>query len=577
MQSDDKTDLARLRLLASAFEFTHEAIMIADADNNIVAVNPAFIQMTGYAASEVIGRNPRLLASGRTPCETYTAMWQALASDGFWQGEIWDRSADGSIYPKWMTISAARDHAGCTQNYICGFTDITERQTAADQIFFLAHHDALTGLVNRSTLEAQMQNAFASAQRSARQVAILLIDMDNFKHVNDSLGHHVGDQLLIEIAKRLKECVRASDIVARLGGDEFVVIVQDIENSMSISAITSKVQRSLAETYYIDPHTLYSSASIGVSLFPNDAEDAETLIRNADSAMYHAKAEGRNTFRFFAASMDAAAHERLKLENALRGALEETDLHYSPQFRLYFQPQVDSASGRITGLEALARWIHPDLGFVPPVTFIQIAEETGLMQPFGDWIFWEACRNLRKFKDQGLRDVRVAVNLSTQQIRHDNLPVVIRGALDCYELLPSELELEITETTAMQNPVATIAILEQLEGMGIVLSIDDFGTGYSSLSYLKHLPIQRLKIDRSFIKDIDTDRDDAAICMATIVLGHNLGLDLVAEGVETEAQRACLSKLGCDLFQGFLYSRPLPADEVASFVLDWNSKATPIT
>lgn len=576
MQNEDDLELVRLRLLASAFELTHEAILIADADNLIVEVNPAFTRMTGYAAKEVIGRNPRLLASGRTPREIYMAMWQALAQDGFWQGKIWDRRADGTIYPKWITVSVAHDAAGRVKNYISSFTDITERQTAAEEIFYLAHHDALTGLANRVTLEAQMQNSFASARRTGGQVAIILIDLDNFKQVNDTLGHHMGDQLLIEVARRLKECVRASDIVARLGGDEFVIIVQDIENVMSVSAITSKIQRSLAESHRIDTHTLYSTGSMGISLFPIDGEDAETLIKNADSAMYHAKAEGRNTFKFFAASMNAAAHERLKLENALRSALEETDLHSAPQFRLYFQPQVDTTTGRITGLEALARWIHPERGFVPPVTFIQIAEETGLIQPLGDWVFWEACRNLRQFKEQGVHGVRIAVNLSTQQLRHDNLPVVIRGALACYELAPSELELEITETTAMQNPEATIAILEQLDGMGVVLAIDDFGTGYSSLSYLKHLPIHRLKIDRSFVKDIDTDSGDAAICQATIVLGHNLGLDLVAEGVETEAQRTCLTRLGCDLFQGFFYSKPLPAEQVAAFVLDWNNKATPI-
>jgi diguanylate cyclase (GGDEF)-like protein/PAS domain S-box-containing protein len=572
----NSADFARLRLLAKAFECSNEAIMIADADNRIIEVNPAFVRMTGFRADEVIGRNPRLLASGRTPHEIYEGMWQALASGSSWQGEIWDRRADGSVYPKWLTISVVTGADGRVENYIASFADITERKTAAEQIFHLAHHDALTGLVNRVALEAQLQSTLASARRDGLQTAVMLIDMDNFKQVNDSLGHHVGDLLLVEIAKRLRECVRASDVVARLGGDEFVVVVLDIDKAMSASAIASKIQRSLADSYFVGTHTLYSTPSIGISLFPSDGEDAETLIRNADSAMYHAKAHGRNNFKFFAASMNEAAHERLRLENALRGALEQTNLFSSTQFRLHFQPQVDIASGRIVCLEALARWTHPELGAIPPMVFIQIAEETGLIQPLGDWVFWEACRNMRQFKDAGVTGVRIAVNLSTQQLRHDNLPVVVRGALACYDLEPSELELEITESTAMQNPGATIAILEKLDDMGIVLAIDDFGTGYSSLAYLKHLPIHRLKLDRSFVKDIDSDRDNAAICSATIVLGHNLGLDLVAEGVETEAQRDHLRRIGCDLLQGFLYSRPLPVEETAAFVLDWNDRAAPI-
>ena len=308
MQSEDDIQLARLRLLAKAFEFSNEGILITDADNRIVAVNPAFTRMTGYTADEVLGSAPRMLASGRTPCETYLAMWQELAHNGFWQGEIWDRRADGSIYPKWLTISVAHGADGRVENYIASFTDITERKAAAEQIFHLAHHDALTGLVNRVALEAQMQSSFASARRDGRQVAVMLIDMDNFKQVNDTLGHHVGDQLLIEIAKRLRECVRASDIVARLGGDEFVIVVQDIENAMSVSSIASKVQRSLGDAYRMDAHTLYSTPSIGISLYPIDGEDAETLIKNADSAMYHAKDQGRNNFKFFAAAMNAAAH-----------------------------------------------------------------------------------------------------------------------------------------------------------------------------------------------------------------------------------------------------------------------------
>lgn len=567
----DVTD-SQLLQKARAFEYANEALFITDAANRIIAVNRAFTHMTGYAPHDVIGQNPRVLASGQTSPDVYYDMWLALEKNDFWQGEVWDRRRDGSTYPKHLTISVVRNAAHEVENYIASFSDITERKQVADRMFHLAHHDALTGLLNRTALEVQLQNALVYAQREKHQVGVLLIDLDNFKQVNDTLGHHVGDHLLVQVGRRLKDCVRANDPVARLGGDEFIVVLQDIESAMSVGAIASKIQRSLADAYQVDEYTLYATPSIGVSLYPIDGSDPDVLIKNADSAMYHAKAQGRNNFKFFAASMNAAAHERLKLENALRSALEGINCDQDSQFELYFQPQIHLSSGKITGLEALARWSHPELGPIPPTRFIQIAEETGLIQPLGDWVFWEACRRLKEFKEAGVTDMRVAVNLSTQQLRHDNLPVVVRGALACYDLLPEELELEITESTAMQNPAATIAILEQLKDMGIVLAVDDFGTGYSSLSYLKHLPIHRLKLDRTFVKDIDTSREDAAICSATIVLAHSLGLDLVAEGVETAAQRDYLQNLGCDLFQGFLYSRPLPADQLVPFIREWNAR-----
>ena len=503
-------------------------------------------------------------------------MWQGIADKGFWQGEVWDRRIDGSVYPKWLAISTVRDAAGRIENYIASFVDISDRKDAAERLFHLAHHDPLTGMLNRVALEAQMDNAFAVARRNGSHVAILVIDMDNFKQVNDTLGHHFGDKLLVGISERLKNCVRASDVVARLGGDEFVIVLRDIDNALCVAGIASKLQHSLEEQHDFDGNMIFSTPSIGIAVFPADGEDSETLLKNADAAMYHAKSSGRNNYKFFAASMNSAAKERLRLENGLRKAIRETSLLGAPEFVLHFQPQIDITSGRITGLEALSRWMHPEWGMIPPNTFIPIAEETGLIQPLGDWVFWESCRKLREFKDAGMDGVRIAVNLSTQQLRHENLPVVVHGALAAYDLRPEDLELEITESTAMQNPEATIAILEQLSDMGIVLAIDDFGTGYSSLSYLKHLPIHRLKLDRSFVKEIDNDSDDAAICSATIVLGHNLGLDLVAEGVETDSQRDHLKHLGCDLLQGFLYSRPLPADEILPFVLEWNGRARPL-
>lgn len=572
MSNLDDQARQRLHYLATLFDRHPDAMVVTDADNRIIEVNPAFTAITGYAAEAVIGQDPAMLSAGHTPPETYAEMWHALRSEGSWQGEFWDRRADGSIYPKAVSIALVHDTAGEVTHHIAIFRDTSERKSAADQIFQLTHNDALTGLINRTTAENQFDQMLSSARRDGGLVAAILLDMDNFKQFNDTLGHAVGDRLLIEITTRLRESVRASDVISRLDGDEFLIIVPDIDNAMSVSAIASKIRRALAEPHQIDSHLLYATATVGISLFPSDGDDAETLIRNAETAMYKAKSLGRDTFKFFAPTMNAAAHERLKLENALRLALEETTLHRAPQFRVHFQPQMDITTGRITGLEALARWQAPEFGMVPPSTFIQIAEETGLIQPLGDWIFWEACRQLRAFKDQGVTDMRVAVNLSTQQLRNENLPAVVRGALACYSLSPTELELEITESVAMHNPELTMAILGQLNELGIVLAIDDFGTGYSSLSYLKHLPIHRLKIDRSFVRDITSNHDDVAICSAIIVLGHELGLDIIAEGVETEPQRDYLKHLNCDMLQGFLYSKPLPAEHVVDFIRRWNSQ-----
>jgi diguanylate cyclase (GGDEF)-like protein/PAS domain S-box-containing protein len=553
-------------VLLRVFLQSHEAVLVSDADNLIVGINPAFTQMTGYSPAEAIGQKPKMLASGRTTLLQYQAMWQSLREKGFWHGEIWDRRKDGSIFPKWASISVIRDAAGAVRNYVASFTDISEHKEAADRLAHLAYHDPLTQLPNRLAFESQLDLALKTCNRDGRQIAVMLIDLDRFKNINDTLGHHVGDGLLKEVAVRLRECVRASDIVARLGGDEFIIVLSDIDGPLVAASVAGKVQRNLADSYRVGEHVLYATPSIGISIFPNDGGDGDLLLRNADAAMYHAKSAGRNNYQFYAARMNEAASARLQLENALRQAIAAITPD-SSQFLLHFQPQIDARSGRVVGLEALARWHSPSLGNVPPLDFIALAEETGLIQPLGDWIFWESCRQIRHFRQQGILDVRVAINISAQQLRHESLPFVVLGALACYDLTPADIELEITESTAMQNPEFTLAILNDLADRGIMLAIDDFGTGYSSLAYLKHLPIQRLKLDRSFVKDIETDPNDAAICSATVALGHNLGLEVVAEGVETVAQRDFLARLGCDVLQGYLYSKPLPADEILGYLL----------
>lgn len=567
--SNDKAQPALSELskqtLLRVFEQSSEAVLISDKNNHITAVNAAFTRLTGYGSSDVFGQDPKLLSSGRSDPGLSRQMWAALQDNGFWEGEIWDRRKDGSIFPKWLTISVIRNSAGEIENFVACFMDISEQKEAADRLLHLAYHDPLTHLPNRLAFESQIELAIRSCERDNRQVAVMLIDIDRFKTVNDTLGHHVGDDLLKSVASRLRETVRASDIVARLGGDEFVVVLPDIENALVAASVAGKVQRALGGSHTVGSHALYATPSMGISIFPSDGRDSDTLLKNADVAMYHAKSAGRNNFQFYAARMNEAASERLELENALRLAVSSITPEHS-EFTLHFQPQIDAGSGQIIGLEALARWQHATLGNISPGRFIPVAEDTGLIQPLGDWVFWESCRHVRLLKELGISGIPIAVNISAQQLRHENLPLTVHGAMACYDLQASDLELEITESTAMQNPEITIAILNQLSGMGIALAIDDFGTGYSSLAYLKHLPIQRLKLDQSFVKDIESDRSDAAICSATIALGHNLGLKLVAEGVETKAQQDFLTNLGCDYMQGYLYSKPLPFEQLVDFI-----------
>jgi diguanylate cyclase (GGDEF)-like protein/PAS domain S-box-containing protein len=554
-----------LSVLLRAFVQSREAILITNASNRIVAINPAFTEMTGYDIDEILGEDPKILSSGHADPAFFGAMWQSLTQEGFWQGEIWDKRKDGSTYPKWLSISVIRNEAGVAQNYVANFNDISSSKEAADRLAHLAYHDPLTQLPNRLSFEAQLTQSLRICQREGRRLALMVIDLDNFKNINDTLGHHIGDEVLKKVALRLRESIRASDLVARLGGDEFVVVLPEIDGPMVAARVANKIQQSLADSYLVDGYSLYATPSIGISLFPTDGQDTGTLLRNADSAMYHAKSAGRNNHQFYASRMNEAAGERLRLESALRLAVAAISPTGS-EFSLHFQPQINAGTGQVIGLEALLRWNSPTFGAVSPLRFIGIAEETGLIQPLGDWVIWETCRYTRELKSHGFENIRVAINISAQQLRHENLLMLVRGALACYNLKPSDIELEVTESTAMQNTEVTLGILDQLANMGIVLAIDDFGTGYSSLAYLKHLPIKHLKIDRSFVTDIETDANDAAICAATIALGHNLGLKLIAEGVETEQQREFLCRLGCDVLQGYLFSKPLPFDEIIPYL-----------
>ncbi|OGU12982.1 MAG: diguanylate cyclase [Geobacteraceae bacterium GWC2_58_44] len=437
---------------------------------------------------------------------------------------------------------------------------LTEREQNAQKIEMLAHYDSLTNLPNRFSLMVRLSQALELSKRFDSHLAVILIDLDRFKNINDSLGHHIGDILLFQVAARLSETIRSADIVARLGGDEFVVVLPVIRSGMGAAHAGSKIQHSLSQTYRVEGHDLNVTPSIGISVFPQDGETVEELMKNADLAMYHAKSEGRNNYQFFQKEMHLAAQARLVLECDLRGAIEREE------FLLHYQPQIHIATGRVVGVEALVRWQHPQRGLVPPDMFIPIAEETGLILPIGDLVLKTACRQLAAWLSRGVAPFRMAVNLSARQFKQGNLPGLVTEIITEAGIDPHLLELEITESAAMNDPAAAILHLRRLREMGVELAIDDFGTGYSSLSYLKLFPVNRLKIDRSFVKDIETDPDDSAIAAATIALAHTLGKEVVAEGVETETQLSFLRDQQCDIVQGYLISRPLPAAEMAEYL-----------
>jgi diguanylate cyclase (GGDEF)-like protein/PAS domain S-box-containing protein len=553
-----------LHLYAKIFEHSGEAIMVTNRDNAIEVVNPAFIELTGYTQEEVRGRSPTLLSSGRTPPETYQRLWAALQESGFWQGELWDRRKNGEVYPKLAAISTIRDDAGQISHYIASFTNISERKAAEERISHLAHHDALTGLFNRYNLENRLSQAKLAARREGERLAVLFIDMDRFKVINDTLGHPIGDRLLIEVAQRLLASVRESDIVARLGGDEFVVVITGLAVATDSAPVAEKILHTLGQPYAINGHLLHSTPSIGISLFPDDGNDAEALMKNADTAMYHAKEQGRNNVQYFTAAMNAAASERLELEHELRTALAGN------QFEVHYQPQTCANDGHLCGVEALVRWRHPQRGMIPPLKFIPIAEETGLIEALGAWVLDEACRQLAAWHREGMNGVRMAVNLSAHQLRSTGLVDLVRKTLHTHALGDGDLELEITESVAMSDPERAIKQLQALRALGVQLAIDDFGTGYSSLAYLKRLPIQVLKLDREFVRDIETDANDAAISAATLALAHSLGLKVVAEGVETSAQRDFLVAHQCDVLQGFGIAKPMPGAELSEWAKTWN-------
>ncbi len=557
--SQRKKEEAALRLAARMFESSGEAILITDGQANVVAVNHAFIAMSGYRSEEIVGKNPRVLASGRHDSEFYRAMWEEINSHGYWQGEIWDRHKSGRVYPKWMSVTAVRDQHGEVVNYISIARDTTEQTEAEKNIHFLAYYDVLTGLPNRTLLRDRLGQMIAISHRDKQQFALMFLDLDSFKYINDSMGHSVGDRLLQSVALRIQECVREGDTVARLGGDEFIVLLREAGESAA-SLVAQKLLSVLATPYDLDGQVISTQASIGISIYPDHSQDADTLIKNADMAMYRAKEEGRNNSQIFAPEMNFRVDLLFSMEKDLRLALERGE------FFLQYQPQADLASGSLRGIEALIRWQHPLKGLVSPAEFIPVAEETGQITAIGEWVLRTACTQMAQWRMAGLPDLSMAVNLSIRQLRQPVLGEMVRSILQETGLEPHCLELEITEGIMMGDNQVAMRFLNEMQALGVQLSIDDFGTGFSSLNYLKMLPVNKLKIDQSFIRDIETDEGDAAIIRSIISLGHRLNLRVIAEGVETQEQLDFLRIRGCDEIQGYFYARPLAADAFMAFV-----------
>jgi len=545
----------KLRLSATVLEHIADGVMVVDAKGIIVTVNPAFTQITGYTEAEALGRHSSLNRSARHDAAFYQALWDELIASGFWRGEVWHQRKNGEVYLEWLTISAVRDTRAVTTHYVGVFSDITLIKESQEKLDHMAHHDPLTALPNRLLFHDRLQHALLRAARDQEQLAVLFIDLDRFKNVNDTLGHHVGDELLQKVAGQLAARLREGDTLARLGGDEFIVLLEGIDGEYGATQVAEKLMTMFDQPFTVAGHELFVTCSVGISLYPDDALDLNMLIRNADVAMYQAKARGRNGYRFYAPSMTGEGVERLRLETFLRRSLEKNEMF------LNYQPQVEIDTGRLVGVEALVRWNHPELGLVPPARFIPLAEDSGFINQLGKWVLDEACRQMMRWQAQGLHVPKMAVNLSVKQFERGSIAGMVADILQETGLEPQRLQLEVTESVIM-NTGDALGFINDLHAIGVGLAIDDFGTGYSSLAYLKQLPVQTLKIDRSFIKDISTDVNDEAIAIAIIQLGKSMQLSVIAEGVETEEQAAFLLRHGCKLAQGYFYSRPVLAQDM---------------
>ena len=554
-----------LRIAATAFE-SQESIIITDAENSILRVNRAFTEVTGYTAEEVVGKNPRLLQSGRHNANFYAAIWKNLKLHGNWKGEVWDKRKNGEIYPEYLTITAVKDNKGKICNYVASFMDISISKAAAEEIQRLAFYDSLTTLPNRVLLRDRLKSALAASKRNQKKGALLLIDLDNFKNLNDSQGHDVGDLLLQQVALRLSFCVRENDTCGRFGGDEFVVILEDLskkplEAAFQAEAVARKILAGFNHPYLLGNQDYHTSSSIGITVFSGDQKNDEDLLKQADIAMYQAKNNGRNTLRFFDPQMQARINAHALLEKDLRQAIIEK------QFKLYYQAQVLN-SGDIVSAEVLVRWQHPLRGMVSPLEFIPLAEENGLILAIGEWVLETACHQLKHWQDNpSFQKLQLAVNVSARQFGQPDFVEQVMRIIERTDIRPERLKLELTESLVLIDVHDTIQKMQTLREIGVQFSMDDFGTGYSSLAYLSRLPMNQLKIDQSFVHNIGINRSDAVIVQTIIGMAHNLGIGIIAEGVETQAQRLFLEQNACYLYQGYLFSKPVPVEQFEALVL----------
>ena len=552
--TESKITDKRLRQAAAVFENTRDGVMVVNTQLRITHINTAFTDITGYTEAEAIGQCASLLRSGRHNTEFFREMWQSILKTGHWQGEIWNRRKNGELYPEFLSISAVTDKSGETSNYVGVFADISKLKASEVQLDFLAHHDPLTRLPNRLLLLSRLEHALKIAQREQKMFALLMLDLDRFKEVNDSFGHLAGDELLQQIAQRLSSRLRGVDTVCRLGGDEFTILLEDMSQPEDAALVANDIINVLSQPWQLSENIeVRIGASVGISLYPDHGDEPEQLLQQADSALYDAKAEGRGCFKYFSVAITQAARIRMDIEVRLRRGIHQGEL------RVFYQPQVDINTRCIVGAEALVRWQDPLNGLVPPAIFIDLAEKTGLITSLGNWVLKEACLQGKRWLDAGLPPLTIAVNISPHQFRYSQIHTVVHDILAETGFPAHRLELELTESALMQHEGEAILILEQLHALGVTLAIDDFGTGYSSLSYLKLFPLNILKIDKSFIDNIPDQQSDREIAATIIAIAHTLHLKVLAEGVENVAQLTFLQDQGCDFYQGYLTSPPLPA------------------
>ena len=570
--TEHANNMEELRLAATMFK-SHTGILITETDGTILRVNPAFEEMTGYTSKELVGKNPRILQSGKQDKAFYRNMWAEVAREGTWQGELCNKRKDGSEYIEWLTLTAVTDDAGEVTHYVGTSQDITERKNTELQIEYLAYHDDLTNLANRRLLYDRLHQNIAACKRHNEYGAVLLLDLDHFKDLNDSLGHSVGDEILCQVALRLKEIVRDEDTVARLGGDEFVIVLSSVGGDLStlnlkVQAIAEKIRMSLLQPYRQKNGQCYSTVSIGISLFPENTEhgenigEIEDIIKHADTALYRAKAQGRNAVCFYQPSMQTEVDARLVIGDGLRNAIKNNE------FVLHYQPQMNE-KGELLGAEALIRWQHPEQGMIPPDKFIPVAEDNGLILEIGQWVLQEAARQVSVWHDAGIckqEMLQLSINVSPRQFRQKNFAAQVLNVFEQAGLSPDCIELEVTEGMLMDDIDDIVNKMEELRSHGVRISIDDFGTGYSSLAYLKKLPLDQLKIDQSFIRDITSDDNDVMVVEAIISMAAHLNLSVIAEGVEDQQQLDFLVDKGCHAFQGYYFSRPLSAGDFERYI-----------